>query len=391
MATTQPSKRGASRARNVHKVAAPRTRSEQILTRGASAWDSPNQKLNPNTSYYRTLHKRERGLRWYTGITFWLGVPLIVVAAVLYIQAKNEPPLDLSSVSVPANASEGKETAYAKLTAWLGEEYSPLPDATIVSWDGYTFEEAPEPEKSTDKKLPYRFESHQFTLEQNGAAYQATVQVAVSDSIGSVATANPTYIPIPMTKTFPGGSPVTWFDLESTNAPEAVAPAIRDWAEAYASGDADALRRAVADPTASNVYVPLTGVEELVDVNVIDAAYLPDPDAPQDSSLAEENMGMVVRVEMNMWWDGQDRGDEKDSTPQPTPVSYDVLVMAPGTASPQVVAWGAAGSGPSLAAYENAVTGISERELVQPNGNQQQPAPGNPSPSPSPTKTEDAP
>lgn len=393
MATTQPRKRDSSPARNVHKIAAPRNRSEKILTRGASAWDSPNKKLNPNTSYFRTLHKRERTLRWYTTVTFWLALPLVGVAAVMYVQAKTEPPLDLSSVSVPANASDGKETAYAELTSWLAEEYSPLPGATIVSWDGYTFEEAPEPDKSTDKKLPYRFETHQFTLVKAGAAYQATVQVAVSDSVGAVATASPTYVPIPMTKAFPGGAPVSWFDLESTSAPESVRPAITDWAEAYTSGDADALRRAVADPTSTNVYVPLTGVTELVDVTVIDAAYLPNPDAPKEAELGEDNLGMVVRVEVSMWWDGQERGEE-NSTPRPAPVTYDVLVQDPGTASPRVVAWGSAGSGSNLTAYENAVTGITKNELVYPKGDDQGQAPqdeSTPSPTPTPTETEDAP
>lgn len=394
MATTQPSKRGASHARNVHKVAAPRNRSEKILTRGASAWDSPNKKLNPNTSYFRTLHKRERTLRWYTTVTFWLALPLVAVAAVMYIQAKTEPPLNLSSVSVPANASDGKETAYAELTSWLAEEYSPLPGATIVSWDGYTFEDSPEPEKSTDEKLPYRFETHQFTLANDGGAYQATVQVAVSDSVGAVATSTPSYVPIPITESLPGGEPVSWFDLDSTSAPESVRPAISDWAEAFTSGDADALRRAVADPTASNVYVPLTGVSELVDVTVIDAAYLPDPDAAADATLDESNLGMVVRVEVSMWWDGQDRGKE-NSTPRPAPTTYDVLIQEPNTASPRVVAWGAAGSGSKLTPYENAITGVTKNDLVHPDsddeGQAQDESTPAPTPSPTPKETEDTP
>ena len=74
MASTKTASSGGSRARNVRKTAAPRNRSEEFLNRGSSAWDSPNRKLNPNTSYWRTLLKRERGLRWYIRLTFWLAL-----------------------------------------------------------------------------------------------------------------------------------------------------------------------------------------------------------------------------------------------------------------------------------------------------------------------------
>ena len=94
-----------------------------------------------------------------------------------------------------------------------------------------------------------------------------------------------------------------------------------------------------------------------------------------------------------MWWDGPNRGDE-NSDPRPTSVSYDVLVQDPGTASPKVVAWGAAGSGPSLDAYQNAITDITEDQLVQPKSDPSQgpddETDSSPTPSPSPTSTEES-
>src|SRR5690606_21073340 len=123
VATTK-TRSGGTRARTVHKTAGPRNRSEEIQIRGTSAWETVNQKPNPNTSYFKTLHKRQRTLRWYTWLTFWLALPIVIFAGVLYIASLSEEPLDLADASVPANASGGKETAFAEMTTWLESEYS---------------------------------------------------------------------------------------------------------------------------------------------------------------------------------------------------------------------------------------------------------------------------
>lgn len=362
MATTK-TRSGGTRARTVRKKAMPRNRSEEIHTRGKSAWETANRKLNPNASYFKTLHKRQRLLRWYTWGTFWLALPLVIFASVLYVASQTEDPLDLADASVPANASDGKETAFAEMTTWLSGEYSPLPGATIVSWDGYTVEEAPVPELETDEKLPYSFETHRFTLTQGTAAYSASVQVAVSDVLGAVATSTPSYTPIAQTVDLPGGEPVAWFGYESASVPNAVQPAVEDWAAAYTSGSPDELHRAVGDPDAGHIYVPLVGVAEVAEVTVVDAAYIPDPSAGSDVDVAEQNLGMFARVEVVLWWEGQERPERESTSSRPAPVTFDVLIENPNTATPLVTAWGAPGSGPSLVAYENAVNGVSADSL----------------------------
>ena len=396
MASTKTASSGGSRARRVRKTAAPRNRSEEFLNRGSSAWDSPNRKLNPNTSYWRTLLKRERGLRWYIRLTFWLALPLFIVSALLYIQSLNQESLNLEETSVPANSSAGKETAFAELTSWLNDEFSPLPGAQIVSWDGYTVEEAPEPTKKSDERLPYRFETHRFTLAQGPSAYQATVQVAVSDVLGAVATSTPSYMPIPQTDELAGGAPVAWFGLAPAPVPDSVQPAVDDWVTALTSGDSDTLRRAVGDPNGSHVYLPLTGVDEIVEVKIVAASYLPDPKAADDAEISEHNLGMIARVEVTLWWEGQERPGRESTSDRPAPVTFDVLIENPGTATPLVKAWGPTGSGPDLKAYENAVTGVDADALT---GNRPTPAPApaptddvdadgletEPTPSPSPT------
>lgn len=353
--------------RSVRKTATPRHRSEEFLTRGSSAWDTP-KKLNPNSSYFRTIHKRQRIVRLYAKVSFWLAIPLLVAGLSFFILSLDEEPLDLAQSSIPANSSAGKETAFAEITSWLNGEYSPLPGGRIVSWDGYTTQNAPAPESKSDEPIPYRFETHTFTLAQGDAAYKASVQVAVSDTVGAVATSTPTFLPIAKTSQLAGGNPVAWFGFPDATAPDSVQPAVEDWARAFTSGDADALRRAVGDPDAHHVYLPLTGIDEVVEVKISKAAYLPDPNAAEDADILTHNLGMIARVEVSMWWTNQERPEDRSGNGSPAPVTFDVLIEGPETAAPTVKAWGPTGSGPDLVAYQNAVTGVDSSEIAKSDG-----------------------
>ncbi|MGO3234168.1 MAG: hypothetical protein ACTIKT_11945, partial [Microbacterium sp.] len=102
---------------------------------------------------------------------------------------------------------------------------------------------------------------------------------------------------------------------------------------------------------------------EVAEVTVVDAAYIPDPSAGSDVDVAEQNLGMFARVEVVLWWEGQERPERESTSSRPAPVTFDVLIENPNTATPLVTAWGAPGSGPSLVAYENAVNGVSADSL----------------------------
>ena len=67
----------------------------------------------------------------------------------------------------------------------------------------------------------------------------------------------------------------------------------------------------------------------------------------------ERTGDMVVSLTMTLPWNGQGADDSGAQTL----ATYDLLVTGADTAAPRVVAWGGAGTGPTLSAYDNAVAG----------------------------------
>ncbi len=82
-----------------------------------------------------------------------------------------------------------------------------------------------------------------------------------------------------------------------------------------------------------------------------------------DRSTADGPPAMVVRVDARLYWlrSGETQPPSGLPADQTAPVAFDVLVQRADTASPVVVAWGAAGSGERLVAFTNAIVG---RNLV---------------------------
>ena len=67
------------------------------------------------------------------------------------------------------------------------------------------------------------------------------------------------------------------------------------------------------------------------------------------------------------------------------PMDFDVLVSGADTASPRVVAWGGAGTGPSLTKYGNAIVGL---DLVKEEEQQATDAPTDPTATGQPTSAQ---
>lgn len=329
-------------------------RSASKRTRGTdrSLWMDPTVEDNPEAPSVKKALANERWKRIAFKWIVWGGIPAMAICSVLMIGelTKPEEQIDLSAASVAANGSEGKPVAQKSLETWIATDPSPLPGAVIVSWDGYTSELAPEPEEGTqEQKATYRYEDHEFTVKRGDALFRATVEVAVDDVLGAVATATPSLTPIVEVEQIKGLS--TWFGMQNTTAEQPVVQAIGTWAQAYTSGDPLLLRQVTGDKSTERSYVPLTGVEELIGVEVVTAGFVPDPE--KKDVLPDE---IVVRVGLRLWWDGgRPVLGENEQEQAPPQISYDLLVRDANSAAPVVVAWGAPGSGPDLKAYSNAV------------------------------------
>lgn len=338
---------------------------------GRSVWEDQSTEYNPDAPAVVLALRRERWKRRALQTIAWGVLPVCLVTAFATNAAVNANTAasntHVSSTSV--NASAGKAAAYAAVQEWLSAVPSPLPGAGIVSWDGFAVETAPEPDPDDTAKAPtYRFETHTFTLARGTQLYTAAIQVAVDGDASAVVTSTPTLTPIVSASI--DDQLDTWFGFDTANASASVSDAVTAWADAFTSGDADELRRAVQDKDSAHTYVPLTGVDAVISATIIAAADVPTGD---DNVKPTQ---MILRVEVSVWWDGEKPADET-STTKPKPITYDLLVDDADTASPFVVAWGAVGSAPTLKPHSNALTGV---KLAEPRDEPN-------SPTPAPTET----
>src|SRR5690606_38356822 len=142
------------------------------------------------------------------------------------------------------NSSAGKAAAMTALREWLAADPAPLPGAVMLSWDGYAVQ-APPPAEPGEEPVRYRFEQHRFTLLRSGLVYAATVLVAVGDGGAAAVVGTPGIVQSPGVELDIAVG--QWIGLAETTAPGPVREAVESWARAYASGDANALRREVQD------------------------------------------------------------------------------------------------------------------------------------------------
>jgi len=306
------------------------------------------------------LAKRQRLYRRVVWSTVVL-TPLALLS--LIVVAGSRAPTAPAAVHtvVNENTSPGRTAATQELNAWLAETPSPLPNATVVSWDGaISVPSVPPPPGTTTGsagEAPWPAEIDTFTLEVPQPAsssqpsgpptytvYKAGIEVALAPGGGAVALGGPSITkepPAPSASADPSGP---WPGISSTTTVSSpVSQAIQGWLSAYTSGNASSLELSVGDPDAAHAYIPLSGVSSATDT-VTAAASRPGG--------AE-----IVEVTLNILWNGESASTTAPAdgvTPPQT--TMDLLVERATTAAPVVVAWGPPGSGPTLKPYGNAVS-----------------------------------
>lgn len=317
-----------------------------------SVWEDNGLKYNPEApSVLRAARNEKLKRRALYTVAFGV-IPLLLLGfASTWAQATSaEEPVDLTAASEAANFSGGKAEAFRSLQEWMNSTPSPLPDGRIISWDGFTAELPPAPDPNDPSETVYNFtlETHSFTVQRGSAMWRAQVEVAVDDVIGASATASPALAPIPRRENV---ASTDWFGLTPASPTASVTQATEAWAAAYTGGDPDALHQIIQDRDSERSYVPLTGVQELLSVETTNSATLPAVEGE-----AVDTSRMIVRVALRFWWNGgKPVLAENEREEEPAPVTYDLLIEHADTATPIVVAWGAPGSGPDLAPYQNAV------------------------------------
>jgi len=253
---------------------------------------------------------------------------------------------------------EGKAAAILAVEEWLAQEISPLPaGGRLVSWDGADLVVKPVQTETQAKNNPlpaFDIETHHFTLvDGTGVTYSTDVAVAIDPKSGAHVMSSPSAIPnAPATDGGSASGAGPWFGITSSTPTSSVTDAVSAWAKVYTSGDPNALRLAVQDDDGQHTYVPLSNVASQ-SITITRSAYLPDGDAEPGAAVAKSSK-MIVQVTLAIQWVGTEAPKSGEKTPT---ITLDLLVSNAGGAAPIVVAWGGPGAGPTLTAYENALTG----------------------------------
>lgn len=307
-------------------------------------------------------------LRWVRGAVgaSLVLVPLLAIALIVSLASGPQP-----DRSAQARTSATEPAAAAAVVTWLRRSPSPVPGGgQILTWDGETPTPAatPEPGQEPGPDLS----THTFTvLGGTGQMFSVSVVTATSPSVGTVTVGDPSLIPLPAAED--SADIDAWPGLDSADPSDAVEVAVSSWARAYTSGDPATLLQATQDPDTSHSYMPLMG-GVFTEVSVTDAGAVWGDAEPTDDTSPP---AMVVRLDTRLYWlaKGQTSAPAGLTPDRTSPVSFDLLVQRTDTASPVVVAWGAAGSGEQLRPFQNAIVG---RRLVTESA-----APPAPSPTPS--------
>lgn len=333
---------------------------------GAAEVETPNPQ-SPANQKQAKWRKRYRIVAWASLI----GMPIVLVVDLSLASTMMDPNFGKEDVTVTDQVdSVGKSAAWVQMQSWLATEPSPLPGATIISWDGYQTKEQDHAVASQILQAwgerDYKVELHRFTLSASGQLYSAEVTIAVDGNGQSEVIGTPSALPIAPSST--GWSTKgAWMNVVETTKTDAMAEAVDNWAKAYISGDSTTLRLAVGDPDSSHTYMPLTGATA-VKTQVTRAGYVPQ--VTDKTVVNQEHPDTVIaQVELKFTWDGQS-AQEVDAKGKGQ--TMDVLIKNANTASPKVVAWGAVGTGPDLTEYQNAVTGrqIKSDQQKQTNSSQ---------------------
>jgi hypothetical protein len=300
---------------------------------------------NPVLPDGQKIARRQRWTRRYVKASVIL-CPAITLVALASMTATHP------SSSVTSLASPGRTAATIAVEQWLAERPSPLPGASILSYDGQspiaTVKAKGEPTPTWHGEL------ESFTLVSHEASADPTtwsvgVEVALDRSGGAVALSGPSFLPAPTASggTWDEGGP--WPGLVATSTVSgSVQTVVNDWLAAYTSGDDAELHLAVGDPNAAHRYVALSNVRSATDT-VVAAAPV--------GKKADE---LAVEVQLDIVFDGEHQPTTSfgaPAGPSGPATTMDLLVAHASSAAPVVVAWGPPGSGPTLTPYENAIGG----------------------------------
>ena len=316
--------------------------------------DGADEVPSPSLPDARRLARRQVWTRRYVKWSV-VACPLLLLVALAAVTRTTK-----HAATLPPG-SPGQVAATIAIDKWLAETPSPLPGASILSFDGSSRVAPPKGYKGPPLTWAGAIES--FTLvshpeSSSPQVWRVGVEVAIDKSGGAVALSGPSFLLAGEAQ--PGswdqGGP--WPGLQMTSSVSgSVQSVINNWLSAYTSGSDAELHLAVGDPNSSHTYVALSGVRQASDT-VLAAA--PVGKASQGNLVVEVALDLVFDHE-HLPPPGQSglgvtgtSGTASSTGPQTT---MDLLVAHASSAAPVVVAWGPPGSGPSLHSYENAIGG----------------------------------
>lgn len=336
------------------------TQSQDIWGDGPGAGQTLNR-VPDEVPRARTIASKKSIRFRFLRILVWLCVISIPAFALMSLSMNNQMTglrYDLANIPAAESVSSpGKSTAYVGMEEWLASDPAPLLGGHIISWDGFSNIDKPKQDPQEAKKNPlpdYELELHTFTLaDANGNLFTSQIQIAVGPgNAGSVAVGTPSLEAVPPSATIQVTSP--WFGFTRSAAPKPVTNSVSAWATAFTSGDPSKLLLAVGDSDPKHSYMPLYGVEA-VSSEVSFASYIPPTgEAGEKYVQGQPTDKMIAQVKLTITW--RDAPELEQGQRNTTVITYDILVTKADTASPQVVAWGGPGTGPTLEAFQNALT-----------------------------------
>lgn len=298
-------------------------------------WSAPLQVPTDNGLDTGARWRAARRMRWFVTGSVLL-CPVLALALILVVSQTlsggREPTVVPTQVEVP---SQVRAVALDEVTSWLAADPSPLPGATVLGWD-----RAEQALTRGATPLGWEVWTAYVLASTKDAVYQVGVQVNYSPTAGAEVAGTPSLDLVPPSQE--GWSNNDWAGAVPVTVDDATARAINAWAQAFVSGDSDALTTVVADPDVSHLYVPLSGISEVSVTVDRAAARATTVEATPDATT------LMVSVRLSITRTGAQQAVE---------VSYDLLVTGAGTGGARVVAWGPPGTGPTLKAWDNAVTG----------------------------------
>lgn len=301
------------------------------------------------------VKKRRRRSRLITAYLVGIAVLFPIAILVNIVLAAQLATGGIGKETAQSSAGVDPQVAIAQtqVEKWLDSSTSPLPGGRVLAYNGSSTA-APATDKRTQQTQPdYRLNTYRFTVEgADGQLYQTSAQL-VTSSQGTSLFAEPALLPLPGGVSDQAGSDQDawpWPGVEQGTASDSFEPAIKEWADAYTSGDPAALKQAINDPNQGRTYLPLNGIK----FTKIDIAQVGDLWAKGDDRQAENARPSQALVRINV-----STVDDASSSDQSAQLTYDLLLDQANSASPIVVAWGSPGA--QLSPYVNGVSAAAAK------------------------------